>query len=60
MTIYLDRHLVTGNAIIELLGNEASGCQNIPVQSIFERENLIMERISKSDCFVSYSWLMSI
>ena len=57
---YIDRHTVTGNAIIELLENEASGCQRISVQSVLERENLIMERISKSDCFVSYSWLMSI
>jgi hypothetical protein len=57
---YIDRHTVTGNAIIECLENEASGCQSISVQSILERENLIMERIAKNDCFVSSSWLMCI
>lgn len=57
---YIDRHTVTGNAIIECLENEDSGCQSVPVKIILERQNLIMDRIAKNDCFVSCSWLMSI
>jgi hypothetical protein len=57
---YIDRHTVTGNAIIECLENESSGCSRVSVEKILQRENLIMERIAKGDCFVSCSWLMSI
>jgi len=57
---YIDRHTVIGNAIIECLEKEDLGCQRVSVQNVLERVSLIIERISKYDCFVSLSWMMSV